>query len=133
MAQFDIHGFDDLMAELDSLGNFEEIAPKMLEEAVPILEKEVIRQAEKHWDSGDMVRSIKRTGASVFKNGGYYACVRPTGKDKKGVRNMEKMAWLEYGVKGRSGVPILTKAVLNVEQKVLDKMQEVYDREVDKR
>lgn len=127
---FDIHGFEDLMKELDEIGNFDEVAPKMLEEAVPILEKEVVRQASNHWDSGDMVKSIKKTGASAGKTGGYYLAVRPTGKDEKGVRNMEKMAYLEYGVKGRAATPILATAVNNAEPEVMKKMQEVFDREV---
>ena len=127
---FDINGFDELMQELDGLGNFDEVAPKMLEEAVPILEREVVKQATAHWDSGDMVKSIKKTGATAGKRGGYYICVRPTGKDKKGIRNMEKMAYLEYGVKGRPAVPVLTSAVKNAEPEVMKKMQEVFDREV---
>lgn len=127
---FDIHGFDDLMKELDEIGDFDEIAPKMLEEAAPILEKEVVRQASTHWDSGDMVKSIKKTGATAGKNGGYYLAVRPTGKDKKGVRNMEKMAYFEYGVKGRPAAPILETAVNNAEPGVMKEMQEVFDREV---
>lgn len=126
---FDINGFDELLEELDELGNFDEIAPKMLEGAVHILEKEVVGQAQSHWDSGDMVRSIKKTGATAGKRGGYYICVRPTGKDRKGVRNMEKMIWLEYGVKGRPAVPILSKAVLNAEPAVLKEMQEIFNRE----
>ena len=124
---FDIHGFDDLMKELDEIGDFD---PKMLEEAAPILEKEVVKQASAHWASGDMVKSIKKTGASIGKTGGYYLAVRPTGKDKKGVRNMEKMAYLEYGVKDRPAVPVLTTAVRNAEPEVMKKMQEVFDREV---
>ena len=61
---------------------------------------------------------------------GYYISVRPTGKDKKGVRNMEKMAALEFGVDGKqAATPVLTPAVNDAEGKVLDKMQEVFDRE----
>lgn len=130
MAQFDVHGLDELMMELDRLGNFDEVAPAMLEEAVPILEKEVIKQATPFWDSGDMVKSIKKTNAIKGKWGGFYICVRPVGKDRKGVRNMEKLVWLEFGVRGRAATPIITKAVLNTEQKVIDIMQEVFKREV---
>lgn len=127
---FDIHGVDELMKELEELGDFDEIAPKMLEEAVPILEHEVVKQATAHWDSGDMVKSIKKTGAIAGKRGGYYICVRPTGKDHKGVRNMEKMAYFEFGVKDRPAVPILSTAVRNAESEVMKKMQETFNREV---
>lgn len=130
MAQFDVHGLDELMKELDGLGNFDEVAPAMLEEAAPILEKEVVRLATPFWDSGDMVKSIKRTNTIQGRWGGFYICVRPTGKDQKGTRNMDKMAWLEFGVKGKAATPIITKAVLNTEQKILDTMQEVFNREV---
>lgn len=130
MAQFNVQGFDELIKELEQLGKFDEIAPKMLEEAVPILEKEVVKQASKHQESGDMMESIKPTGATAGKSGGYYICVRPTGKDRKGIRNMEKMAWLEFGVHGRPATPVLKTAVLNAEPQVIKKMQEVFEREV---
>ena len=130
MAKFNVQGFDKLMTELDRLGRFEEIAPKMLEESIPILEQEVRERASAHWVSGDMVNSIKKPKKASRRGGGYYICVRPTGTDSKGVRNMEKLVYLEFGVKGRPAVPILTTAVLNAEPKVIAKMQEVFNREV---
>ena len=130
MAKFEVNGLDGLMAQLDRLGRFDEIAPKMLEEAVPILEEEVIRQATFHWKTGDMVKSIKKSGAMAGRGGGYYICVRPTGTDRNGVRNMEKAAWIEFGIKGRAATPMLTTAVLNARQEVVNKMQEVFNREV---
>lgn len=130
MAQFDVKGFDELIAQLDRMGRFEEIAPKMLEEAAPVLQEEVVRQATPHWVSGDMVGSIKKTGVTSGRTGGYYICVRPTGKDHNGIRNMEKMAWIEFGAKGRPATPVLTTAVLNASPAVREKMQEVFNREV---
>ena len=44
MAQFSVEGLDDLMKDLSDL-EFDRIAPMMLEEAVPILEKNVKRRA----------------------------------------------------------------------------------------
>ncbi len=130
MAQFNVRGMDEFASALERLGRIHEIAPKMLEEAAPILEREVIRQATPHWVSGDMVKSIKRTKVRSGKTGGYSICVRPTGKDRKGVRNMEKAAYLEFGKKGRPAVPIITTAVLNATPEVMEKMREVFNREV---
>lgn len=131
MAKFEVNGIDDLMKELSML-ELEKIAPTMLEEAVPILEQQVISKATKHRVTGDMVRSIKCTKARRNQIG-YYISVRPTGKDKKGVRNMEKMAALEYGVGGKQpATPVLTPAVREAEQAVLKKMQEVFNRETGK-
>jgi len=77
-----------------------------------------------------MYKSIKHTKAGPTKKGGYYATVRPTGKDSKGVRNMEKMVYLEYGTSKQSPAPTLTKAIKDSEKAVLNKMQEVFNREV---
>ena len=69
MAQFELHGFDDLMMQLDRLGRTDEVAPKMLEEAVPILQEEVVSQAEKHRDTGEMAASIKPTKVTKSADG----------------------------------------------------------------
>lgn len=129
MASFEIEGIDDLMKELDML-DAERLAPMMLEEAAPILKDSVVECASRHKDTGAMVNSIKQT-AALRNQRGYYIAVRPTGKDEKGVRNMEKMAYLEYGVGGRQpATPVLTPAVHAAEPDVLEKMQEVFDREI---
>lgn len=129
MAIFDINGMNDLMRDLENLGRFDEIATKMIEESMPILEQEVRKEVSKYKDTGAMAASIKATGATAH-NDGYYAAVRPTGKDAKGVRNMEKLAYLEYGTSREAARPVLTKAVNTAEPKVLKKQQEVFDREV---
>ena len=113
MARFDIEGIDDLMKDLGEL-EIDRIAPKMLEEASPLLEREVKAAIFSHQDTGEMYRSIKSTGAMRNKYG-YYLCVRPTGtssgkkwknsRTKGGkragktekVRNMDKAAYLEFG------------------------------------
>lgn len=129
MARFDIDGFDEVIRDLENLGRFDEIAPKIIEESIPILEAEVRKEVSRHKDTGAMAASIKTTGATAH-NDGYYAAVRPTGKDEKGVRNMEKLAYLEYGTSREAARPILTKAVNSAEPKVLKKQQEVFEREV---
>lgn len=130
MAQFELHGFDDLMMQLDRLGRTDEVAPKMLEEAVPILREEVVSQAEKHRDTGEMAASIKPTKVTKSADG-YRVVVRPTGKASgRNIRNMEKLVYLEYGVRGRPATPVLTTAVLNARPDVIRKMQEVFTREM---
>ena len=131
MAQFDVHGFEPLFEKLEKLSNFEKIAPKMLEAGMEELQVSVVKEASEHRDTGDMVASIKPTGLAKTKGGGYYMCTRPTGKDRKGVRNMEKIVYLEFGVKGRPATPVITKAVLNAEPHVIAAMREVFEREVE--
>lgn len=129
MARFDIEGFDDILAQLDRMACFDEVAPKMMEAGMDVLQEEIIAEASKHQDTGAMVASIKPTGLMTGYGGGYYMCTRPTGKDKKGVRNMEKLVYLEYGVKGRPATPVITSAVLRAEPRVLQAMREVFERE----
>lgn len=134
MAQFSMDGVDDLIRQLDRLGDLDRIAPKMIEESLPILEdslKEVVAEEVTHgYATGDMVQSIKKT-KSLRNQYGYFGAVHPTGKDRKGVRNMEKLAYLHYGTSRQSARPVMEKAVFKVEEKVLTKMQEVYNREVE--
>jgi len=103
----------------------------MIDEAMPILEKNLKSELAGHKRTSDMLDSVKKTKAGKNKYG-YFAVVRPTGVDSKGVRNMEKLAWLEYGSSKQPARPILTKAIKDSEPAVLDKMQEVFEREVQK-
>lgn len=131
MAQFDITGFDEFLADLSSW-DVDRLAPLMLQEAVVPLERNVRAETARHHRTGDMEGSIKKTGASMGASGNYYICVRPTGTDRKGVRNMEKMAYAEYGTSKQPATPILTPAVHKSEAEVYKAMQDVFDRETGK-
>ena len=124
---FDINGVDDLMKDLSYLET-ERIAPMMLSEGGEILEKEVRARDKIHWKTVDMYSSIKSTGA-MRNNNGYYLCIRPTGKGRSKVWNMEKMVYLEYGTQKEQARPVLSAAVRSAQPKVIEKMQEVFDRE----
>ena len=130
MGNFNLEGFDDLIHWLSSM-EIDDIAPKMLEESAPILEQNLKARAASHQKTGDMLKSIKTTKTSRLKNNdGYSITVRPTGKDKRGVRNMEKMVYMEYGTSKQSATPVLTPAIRESRESVEKKMQEVFDREV---
>jgi len=130
MAKFDFEISPEFIKQLGRLADVDRIAPQMIDEAIPILLANVQSETAQHKRSGDMYKSIKPTKAKKTKGGGYFASVRPTGTDKKGVRNMEKMVYLEYGTSQQSPTPILTKAIKDSESAVLKKMQEVFEREV---
>lgn len=129
MAKFDFEIPADFIKQLGKLADVDRIAPQMIDEAIPILEGNVKSEVSKHKRTGALANSVKKTKANKNKYG-YYASVRPTGKDSKGVRNMEKLVYLEYGTSKQSPAPTLTKAIKDSESAVLDKMQEVFSREV---
>ena len=141
MAQFDFEIQTSFFTQLGNLSEVERFAPKMIEEAIPILTEEVKRSLEKHSATGVMVKSIKATKVGC-KNGVYYAVVRPTGvstkyKGKNGkmylrskaVRNMEIVAHIEYGTSTQQATPFLSKAYKDAEPAVLKKMSDVFTRE----
>ncbi len=142
MGKFDFQIPDGFLKQLGKLADIDRVAPKMLDEAAPILEKRVKAECTKHRRTGIMVDSVKKTKAKAGKTG-HYIVVRPTGVstkyiDKDGklrnrkipVRNMEIMAHLEYGTSKQAPKPILTKAIKDATPEVLSKMQEVFEREV---
>jgi hypothetical protein len=129
MGKFDFQFDADLTRQLERLANFDEIAPKVIDGAIPVLETKVKAEASKHRLTGDMLNSIKATKASKNEYG-WFATVRPTGKDRNGVRNMEKLAHAEYGTSKQVATPILTKAINDAQQEVTEKMQEIFNQEV---
>jgi len=126
--EFDYDKFESQFADLD---NFDEIAPKILEQTVPILTAAVKKECENHTRTRDMVNSVKQTKVTKRKDG-FGVVVRPTGKDSKGVRNMEKMAHAEYGTSKQPATPILSKAIADSKSAVTEKMQELYNEVVGK-
>jgi hypothetical protein len=130
MAQFDFRGLDDLVAQLNRLGRIDEIAPKMIDGSIDLLEDEVKAELEHHKDTGDMLASIETTRATLNQYGGYYAYVRPSGVDRDGTRNVEKLVYLEYGAKGRSATPVLKRATIRAAPKIKEKMVAIFEREI---
>lgn len=107
-------GFDEIARDLEKIGNIDRYAPELLEAASPILEKALKRQIEKSttkgYATGTLAGSIKAEKPSKNKKG-HYVAVTAEGKDKKGVRNNEKLGYLEYGTVKQAGIPVLAPAV----------------------
>jgi HK97 gp10 family phage protein len=131
MGKFDFQVDTDFLKTLGKLAEVEEIAPKMIDEAMPILEKNLKGEMINHKVTSDMIDSVKKTKAGKNKYG-FFATVRPTGTGSNGVRNMEKLAYLEFGTSDQDPTPIITKAINDSKAKVESKMREVFEREVKK-
>lgn len=140
MARVQLDGLDDLMEELEKYSDIGKVAPKMIDSATPILEKNIkknIQQAaNRGYATGELAESVKATEAKQ-NNYGYFAAVGVTGTDSRGVRNGEKMAYLEYGTmkdgKQRTAPhPVMQRSINESETPCLEKMQQVFDMEVGK-
>lgn len=117
--------------QLGNMEDVERIAPKMIDGAMPILERNLKRAMEPHRDTGEMIRSVKTKKATMTKNGGFYAVTRPTGTDPEtGVRNMEKFVNLEFGNSHQAATPMIDKVMNDSEKPVLNEMQEIFNMEM---
>ena len=130
MAKFETDiSLDELMQSLTSI-DIEALAPVALEESAPIVEKKLISLSEPHKRTGAMVKSIKAQKAS--KSGdGYSIFVGASGVDRRtGIRNMEKMAYLEYGVRehNQPATPVIVPTIRATHDSVCDSMQETFNR-----
>ena len=132
MGKFDFEVSPEFIKQLGRLEDVDRIAPQMITEAAPIVETSMRKELSFHKVSGDMRDSVKISKAIKVKNGGYFIVVRPMGNDGKGVENMAKLVFLEYGTKKQSAKPVMAKIVKDSEQQVYAKMQEVFEREVKK-
>lgn len=106
MARFETAGLDDVLRQMKELGELDgDIADKMLldgAEQVRIAWK-ASAEKHKHRDTGDLIASIgyQRTPKTV---GDVRTIdIYPQGKDRKGIRNMEKAFVLHYGTSRRPG------------------------------
>lgn len=130
MSKFDFQLDPELTRQLEKLADYDSFAPKILDGVIPILERRVKAEVARHKVSGDLYASIKKMKA--FKNKyGWFVCVTPTGTDEKGVRNAEKLAYLEYGTSKQEAKPVLTKALNDSRDEVTEKMQELFNEIVE--
>lgn len=143
MAKFSFELSPEFLKTLGRLANVDKVAPKMIDEAMPLLTPKLIKEVGLHQGTGELQASIKATRAKASPKGGFFASSRPTEKsesyvDAKGkiryrkipIRNMDKLAYLEYGTSKQAPRPVLTTALKDSEDTVLNKMQEVFNREM---
>lgn len=133
MATMSSQGIDEFVKKLEQLeSGAEEVADKMLIAGANVLKSDLRSAAEAHKDTGAMASSIKVSKVSRKSSNEASISVRPTGKDSKGVRNMEKAGRLEYGTSKQAATPFIQPTVESSEAEVLKTMTEVFDNETGK-
>ena len=139
MGKFDFTIAEDFLKTLGKLSDVDKVAPQMINEALPTCSDYLRRGFESagHPYSTDheLVRSIKESKATQERNGAWKGVTRPTGKDKKGVRNMEKLAYYEYGTSHHGKThqkarPIMDRIKNDASLPAQEKMAEVFKREM---
>lgn len=142
MAGLEIDFPDDFLSDILDM-NTEELCKEMVDSAVPVVEESLKKEMQKvisHPGDSELVQSVKASRAKMTKTGAVISFVSPRGNSKnyyyrstrKGrkipVSNVLKAIWLNYGRQGQPAKPFLTKAINNVSEKAVNKMQETYNR-----
>ena len=141
MARMEIAPMDGLLKELARLERMDEIAPKMLDAASPILVSSVRRRLQPHNRTMHLMDSVTASKAKKAKTGawaakvtfkGYDGSKKPTAKYPHGVANSIKAMGLEVGNSHQRPQPFIQAAINDCEQEAMAEMQAVFDREVEK-
>lgn len=130
MANFYLEGVDDLVQQLENLAELSELAPKMIDAAKPTvaesLKKNIHTATNRGYATGELAESVTATKTRL-NNYGYFASVLVSGTDAKGVRNGEKLAYLEYGTSTQTAHPVMKKTVNESNEGAIQKMQDVFN------
>ena len=123
--EFDLGPVQQMLKEL---GNIDEVAPRMLIAAAPIVQKTIQERLKKHSRTGGLVKSVKPKKPKKDKDSaGWSLIVGFSGKDQNGHPNAVKAAGLEYGNSHQQPEPFLDAAARDCEDAVVDAMQAAYN------
>jgi len=129
MAGFGVNMPDFLEKYVFSDSELEE----MIDSTTGIAQEEIKASLSSHSATGSMVNSVKASKAKKTKNGDYIAVVSPSGKDKNGVRNIEKAVYLNYGTIHEPAKPWLAQALNNAEGRIQEKLSEEFNERLKKK
>lgn len=134
MPQFAMEFSADVEKLFAQLGDkIDEIAPKMLAEAAPIVKEsakaKAARSSERHKHMAD---GIAFTKPKKTKDGAWVSNIVIKGTREDGERLMEVAAVNEYGTSKMSPQPFLRPAIAQTQNEVNRVMQEVFEREMSK-
>ena len=128
---------DEFIAGLEKAGrSVSEEANKILDKVSPIavqtLKSEIEQASNRGYSTGDLKNSIQATKAKENRLGNFTA-VRPTGTNKRGVRNGEVLGYLEHGVKshGQEARPVLQKSARKSEKVLFEECEKMLERLTD--
>lgn len=134
MPQFAMEFSEDVEKLFTQLGNkIDEVAPKMLSEAAPVVKETAKQKAARSRESHKhMADGISFSKPKKSKNGAWVSNIVIKGTREDGERLMEVAAVNEYGTSKMSAQPFLRPAIAQSQAEVNRIMQEVFEREMSK-
>lgn len=131
MARMEVKGLDELIRSLNKLAEPTKMAIKAVNAAAPVLEDSfkasIESSANRGYATGGLAGAVNKTPAKENALG-VYSVVKVDGTNERGLRYVEELAYLEYGVKRKNGKsqeprPVRQKAI-NLAQKKCEKIIE---------
>lgn len=140
MAQFEMDFPENILDGLDDM--IDDVAPKMINEALPIYQKSVSESIGKvlstapedvKRQTGELEKSVAAKGPKQTKDGAYIGNIVFEGYDQKKSPNVLKAVALEYGLTSKiyPPRPFLDNAKNSCESDIISTMQKVFNEEVD--
>lgn len=126
MARFDFD-LGPVQEMLERLDNIDEVAPRMLKSAGPIVVSAIQEKLGRHRRTGGLIKSVKAGKPKERKTGGWYLKVNFSGYDTDGHPNAIKAAGIEYGNSHQQPEPFLDAAARDSEDAAVDAMQAQYN------
>ena len=127
---FKSEGFDEILKQLNGLVDADDLSNEMLNAAAPVLEKELKNQvntaANRGYATGELERAISANKPKENVHG-HYVAITAKGKNKKGTRYNEILAYLNYGTSRQAARNVVAKANKKSEKQCVEKMQEKFD------
>ena len=136
MAKFKCDGLDLVISEFSSFAQ-QTFVKDALKQAAPTVEKEMKREISSHHKTkrdrtrGQLAASVKTTGPKQVGSE-WQVEIAPSGTDSKGVRNAEKLAYLEYGTSKQTATPVVTPVVARTEDRVVREIQTYIEKKLEK-
>ena len=137
--KFETNFSSDFWKQFEKLEKIDDVAPKMLEAAAPIVVDAIKKRLRPHNRTGELMRSVKAGKAKKAKTGGYIQKINFVGYDKnrdptpsqpRGVPNAVKAAGIEYGNANEPARPFLQSAAKDCEAEVAETMQQKFEVEM---
>lgn len=113
MANFTVVGLEAIERQLLlQPERVDKIIPDMLNAGADVIVEAQQEEIERMGlvDTGDMLKSIKKTPVKKSRDGGRYIVIAPQGKDRKGVSNATKGFVAQYGRSNMPARPWMTVA-----------------------
>lgn len=133
--RFYTEGIDEIVNDLVRLGeDVGPIADYMLAESGKVMKQAWKDMAEWHRlrDTGDMIESIDYDKKPRTLKGVRKIDVYPRGKDRHGVRNVEKAFLLHYGTSKIDATWWVDKAEREAAPRVFETMERIFDQYIEK-